>query len=96
MFYLPRRSPDTNEELREGATSPARRLNRSDKLGLKSLLAQSHYLLGRDLQLSGKAGDAASHFAEAKQLLDDIKKEAGSDSVVKRSDLAPIYAQAGA
>jgi eukaryotic-like serine/threonine-protein kinase len=67
-------------------------LNRSDKLGLKSLLAQSHYLLGRDLQLSGKASDAASHFAEAKQILDDIKKEAGSDTVAKRSDLAPIYA----
>lgn len=70
-------------------------LNRSDKLGLKSLLAQSHYLLGRDLQLSGKASDAASHFAEARRILDDIKKESGSDTVAKRNDLAPIEAEAG-
>jgi tetratricopeptide (TPR) repeat protein/predicted Ser/Thr protein kinase len=70
-------------------------LNRSDRLGLKSLLAQSHYLLGKSFRLSGKASDATSHFAEARTLLDDIKKEAGSDTVVNRSDLAPIYAESG-
>jgi hypothetical protein len=51
-------------------------------------------LLGRALQLSGNAKEAASHFAEARRILDDIKKDAGSDSVTKRSDLAPIYAVA--
>jgi len=72
-----------------------RALNRSDKLGLKSLLAQSHYLLGRDLQSSGNASEAASHFTEARRIMDDIKKESGGDTVTKRSDLAPIYAEAG-
>ena len=67
-------------------------LNRSDQLGLRTLLAKSNYLLGHDLQLMGKSSDATSHFTEARKLLDDIKKEAGNDSVVKRSDLAPIYA----
>jgi serine/threonine protein kinase/tetratricopeptide (TPR) repeat protein len=67
-------------------------LNQSEKLGLRALLAQSQYLLGLALQLSGSAKDAASHFAEAHRGLDDIKKEAGNESVVKRTDLAPIYA----
>jgi len=67
-------------------------LNQSEKLGLRALLAQSQYLLGRALQLSGNAKEAAGHFAEARRDLDDIKKEAGSESVAKRSDLAPIYA----
>jgi hypothetical protein len=51
-------------------------------------------LLGRALQLSGNAKEAAGHFADARRILDDIKKDAGSDSVTKRSDLAPMYAAA--
>lgn len=69
-------------------------LNQSEKLGLRALLAQSQYLLGRALQLSGNAKEAASHFAEARRNLDEIKKEAGNESVAKRGDLAPIYAVA--
>jgi tetratricopeptide (TPR) repeat protein/predicted Ser/Thr protein kinase len=68
-----------------------RTLNQSEKLGLRALLVQSQYLLGLALKLSGNAKDAASHFAEARRGLDDIKKEAENESVVKRSDLAPIY-----
>jgi serine/threonine protein kinase/tetratricopeptide (TPR) repeat protein len=68
-------------------------LDRSDKLGLRALLAQSHYLLGRVIQQSGKSSDAASHFAEARRIAEEIKKEAGSDSITKRSDLAPIFAE---
>jgi eukaryotic-like serine/threonine-protein kinase len=71
-----------------------RALSRSEKLGLHAQLARSQYLLGRALQLSGNAKEAASHFADARRILDDIKKDAGSDSVTKRSDLAPIYAVA--
>ena len=69
-----------------------RTLNQSEKLGLRALLVRSQYLLGLALQNSGSAKDAASHFAEARRGLDDIKKEAANESVVKRSDLAPIYA----
>jgi eukaryotic-like serine/threonine-protein kinase len=66
-------------------------LNQSEKLGLRALLAQSQYLLGRALQLSGNTKEAAGHFAEARRILDETKKESGSDSVAQRSDLAPIY-----
>jgi hypothetical protein len=37
----------------------------------------------------------ATHFAEARRDLDEIKKEAGTDNVAKRSDLAPVYAISG-
>jgi len=67
-------------------------VNRSSQLGLRPLLAESNYLLGRDLQRMGKSSEATSHFTEARNILDAIQKEAGNDSVVKRSDLAPIYA----
>jgi eukaryotic-like serine/threonine-protein kinase len=67
-------------------------LSRSDKLGLRALLAQSHYLLARDLELSGKAGDAPEHYNQARKILEEIKNEAKTDSIVKRSDLGPIYA----
>ena len=67
-------------------------LSKSEKLGLKTSLAQSHYLLARDLELAGKAADAPEHYKQARKILDDIQKDAKTDSIVKRSDLSPIYA----
>ncbi|MGA2457144.1 MAG: tetratricopeptide repeat protein [Terriglobales bacterium] len=67
-------------------------LSTSEKLGLRALLAQSHYLLARDLELSGKAADAPEHYTQARKILDEIQKDAKTDSIVKRSDLRPIYA----
>jgi serine/threonine protein kinase/tetratricopeptide (TPR) repeat protein len=66
-------------------------IDKSEKLGLRALLAQSHYLLARDLELSGKAADALEHYKQARKILDEIQKEAKTDSIVKRSDLSPIY-----
>jgi eukaryotic-like serine/threonine-protein kinase len=66
-------------------------LDKSEKLGLKALLAQSHYLLARDLELSGNAGEAPEHYQQARKILDEIKIEAKTESIVKRSDLSPIY-----
>jgi eukaryotic-like serine/threonine-protein kinase len=67
-------------------------LSRSEKLGAKALLAQSHYLLARDLELGGRAADAPEHYTQARKILDEIQKDARTDSIVKRSDLSPIYA----
>jgi hypothetical protein len=49
-------------------------------------------LLARDLELSGKAADAPEHYTQARKILDEIQKDAKTDSIVKRSDLRPIYA----
>jgi serine/threonine protein kinase/lipopolysaccharide biosynthesis regulator YciM len=67
-------------------------LSKSEKLGLRALLAQSHYLLARDLELAGTAADAPEHYKQARKILDEIQKDAKTDSIVKRSDLRPIYA----
>jgi serine/threonine protein kinase/Tfp pilus assembly protein PilF len=73
------------KELRSAITN-------SDKLGLRVLQAQSHYQLGRALELSGKAADAKEQYQLARQAADEVLKEAHTDAVAKRSDLAPLYA----
>lgn len=67
-------------------------VTRSEKLGLRALLAQSHFLLGRALELSGHAADAAPHYAQARQIAESIREEAKADGIVGRSDLGPIFA----
>jgi eukaryotic-like serine/threonine-protein kinase len=63
----------------------------SEKLGLRLQTARIHYLLGTDLRLSGSASDAAAHYRKALNLLDEMKKEAGAEHLVERSDLKSIY-----
>jgi len=66
-------------------------LRASQKLGLQTLVAETDYQLAETLRLSGSQAEASHHYAEAHRILDDIRKEAGSDDVLKRSDLATIY-----
>ena len=65
---------------------------RSEKLGLRVLQAQSYYQLGRALELSGKTTDAAAQYQDARRAADDVHKEAQTDAILNRSDLAPIFA----
>jgi eukaryotic-like serine/threonine-protein kinase len=69
-------------------------LNASEKLGLQALLAQSHFQMARALEMSGKASQAQDQYKQSHQLADAIQKEARTDTIAKRSDLAPIYAHA--
>ena len=69
-------------------------LKTSEKLGLQALLARSHYLLGRTLELSGSgSAEAAPHYAAAKRILETIRQESGSDGILKRQDLSAIFSQ---
>jgi len=68
-------------------------LRTGEKLGLQAQLARGHYLLARSLQATGNAAEAARHQAEAFRILEVIHKEAKSDAILKRADLAPITAQ---
>jgi tetratricopeptide (TPR) repeat protein len=68
-----------------------RTLARSDKLGLRTLSAEIHYLLGTTLRLSGEQKEAGLHYKESVRLLDDVRKEAGAEKLLQRSDLNSIY-----
>jgi hypothetical protein len=68
-------------------------LGKSEKMGLQTALARTHYLLGTALRLSGSSADASRHYGEARRILDAVRKEARSDDLVTRSDLSPIYAE---
>src|SRR6266567_1404126 len=85
------------EALLNGHQYPAARkeletsLRTSEKLGLQALLARSHYLLGRTLELSGSgSAEATPHYAAARRILETIHQESGSDSILKRADLSSI------
>jgi tetratricopeptide (TPR) repeat protein/serine/threonine protein kinase len=67
-----------------------RAIAQSERLGLKGLLAKSHFLLAVTLRSGQNESEALRHKAEARRLLDEIRKEAGSDDVLTRADLSPI------
>lgn len=76
----------------QARTDLGRALARSENMGLRGLLARGHYLLARALRLAGQTEESQRQLDQARQILSDIRKEAG-DSVVKRSDFAPIVGQ---
>jgi len=68
-----------------------RSLDRTDRLGLRMLLARSHFLLATALRLTGNGTEAAGHYHDAVRLLDEIRKEPGADKVMERADLKSTY-----
>ena len=66
-------------------------LGKTERLGLRAESATTHYLLGTTLRSSGNANEAASHYREAVRLLDEIKKEAGAEKLLERTDLKSMY-----
>jgi tetratricopeptide (TPR) repeat protein len=70
-------------------------LTRSERLGLRFQNAQIHYFLGEALTLSGATSEAATHFQQARSLLDSIKREPQAEHLLDRPDLHDMYNQAG-
>jgi eukaryotic-like serine/threonine-protein kinase len=70
-----------------------RALARSEKLGLPILQVKSRYLLATTLRLTGNGAEASRNYQSAHRILDDMSKEAKSESFLKRSDLSSIYAE---
>jgi len=66
---------------------------KAEKLELRSVLAQDQYLLATALRLSGRETEATSHYRQALRYLDEIRKDAGSDAVLQRSDLNSVYTE---
>ncbi|MFI5057954.1 MAG: tetratricopeptide repeat protein [Candidatus Acidiferrales bacterium] len=66
----------------------------SEKLGLPPLLLRAHFSLGKMFREKGAPADATSHYRQALNLLDGIKKDPGSDKVMERADFKAIYTEA--
>ena len=71
-----------------------RALQRADKIGLKPLSVKAHYLLGNAMRASGNELEAQQHYLTTTQMLDDMRKEAGSDKILQRSDFKTMYEEA--
>jgi tetratricopeptide (TPR) repeat protein len=71
-----------------------RALQRADKIGLKPLSVKAHYLLGNAMRASGNELEAQQHYLTTTQMLDDMRKEPGSDKILQRSDFKTMYEEA--
>jgi eukaryotic-like serine/threonine-protein kinase len=71
-----------------------RALQRADKIGLKPLSVKAHYLLGNAMRASGNELEAQQHYLTTTQMLDDMRKEPGSDRILQRSDFKTMYDEA--
>ena len=69
-------------------------LRKAQDQGMKSLLPQANYWLAIALRGSGNNAEAASHFQQAAQLLEEMHQESRSDALLKREDLRPIVEEA--
>lgn len=64
----------------------------SERMGLLIQRAQSHYWLSQAFTGAGDASGARQQLQAAQRVLDELKREAKTDAILKRADLAPIAA----
>jgi tetratricopeptide (TPR) repeat protein/tRNA A-37 threonylcarbamoyl transferase component Bud32 len=76
-----------------GQRETERALARAETLGFRVLAAKAHYLRAEALRQAGDA-DAKREYGLAVRLLNDLGREDGNQNVLKRADLAGIYADA--
>src|SRR5262249_21283687 len=69
-------------------------LPRCEKMNLRLLQARTHYLLSIVLSNTGQGSEADRNLAEARQIMDEIRKEARTDDFLKRADLKPLMESA--
>ena len=55
---------------------------------------KAHYLLGTAYRASGDQLEAQQHYLTTVQMLDDIRKEPGSDKILQRVDFKTMYDEA--
>ncbi len=63
----------------------------SDKLGQRSLSAHAYYLLATIARNSADNSEAQDNYREVIRTLDAMKKEAGAEKLLQRSDLKLMY-----
>jgi tetratricopeptide (TPR) repeat protein len=80
----------TAKDYKHAQTELESAVRKSQALGARTLLAQSHGLLAKSLAGAGDAAEAARHQEQAKKILDEIGKELQTNTLLSRSDLAQI------
>ncbi len=65
-------------------------LPKCERMNLRVLQARIHYLMAIALGNTGQSNDADRNLAQARQIMEEIRKEARNDNFVKRADLKPI------
>ena len=69
-------------------------LGKSERLGSRFQTARIHYLLGNALRLGGNGSEASAHYQQAVSLLDEMRKDAGAEKLLERSDLKSMFSEA--
>jgi eukaryotic-like serine/threonine-protein kinase len=69
-------------------------VRKSEDLGMKSLLPEGHYLLSQALRKNGSKAEADRHLQQASQLVEEMRQESKSDSLLQRADLKLIVEEA--
>jgi len=70
-----------------------RALGSADRLALPLHQARTRYLLATALRLTGAETEARRHYGETYRLLEGLRKEAETDDILKRSDIAAMYSE---
>ena len=91
LLIASRGSAAQTEDYAAARDEADRAVAKADALGLRMLIAKARYLQGTARRLSNDA-DASRDYAAALRLLDEIKGEDGNQNVMKRADLAAMYA----
>jgi tetratricopeptide (TPR) repeat protein len=65
-------------------------LDKSEQLGLRLLTAKIQYLIASSMRAAG-SGEAVARYGQTIALLDELRKEAGSEHLLERSDLHKMY-----
>ena len=68
-------------------------LGKSEKMGARYQSARIHYLLATSLRLAGNRSDASQHYRLVLNLLDDMRKDAGAEKLLERSDLKAMFTE---
>lgn len=63
----------------------------SENLGLRPLSLVANFSLGKMFREKGEPADATSHYRQALNLLDTLRKEPGADKIMERGDFKAIY-----
>ena len=66
-------------------------LREAARSGLRVHVAKLRHLLGERFRLEGSETESRRHYREAARVLEEIRQEAGTEDVLKRADLGPIY-----